>query len=185
MQNLVIYKINSLHNILKEISSEFDFKIYFVDDRNNLNDKLKVLKNCLILSNKKYFENNNLIVLNTLPINIFKLIEKINTEFLKIQYNKQSEIKLNNYTIDMNSREISSQKKTAKLTEKEIDTIIYLSKVNKPVTVNELQNKIWNYQNEIETHTVETHIYRLRKKILDIFNDDKFIISGKEGYQIK
>ena len=147
--------------------------------------ELETLKNYLILSNKKYFDINNFIVLNDLPINIFKLVEKINTEFLKSQYSKQSKIKLNDYIVDLNSREISSKIKKVKLTEKEIDTIIYLLNANKPVTIDELQKKIWNYQNEIETHTVETHIYRLRKKILDIFNDNKFIISKKNGYQIK
>ena len=72
-----------------------------------------------------------------------------------------------------------------KLTEKEINTIIYLSKSDKPVSINELQVKVWSYQSDIETHTVETHIYRLRKKILKIFNDNNFIISKKNGYQIK
>jgi DNA-binding response OmpR family regulator len=72
-----------------------------------------------------------------------------------------------------------------KLTEKEINTIIFLSKSNKPISVDELQKKVWSYQSEIETHTVETHIYRLRKKILNTFNDNEFIISKKNGYQIK
>ncbi len=72
-----------------------------------------------------------------------------------------------------------------KLTEKEINTIIYLSKSKNPVSVDELQKKVWSYQSDIETHTVETHIYRLRKKILKIFNDNKFVISKKSGYQIK
>jgi DNA-binding response OmpR family regulator len=72
-----------------------------------------------------------------------------------------------------------------KLTEKEINTIIYLSKSNKPVNINELQKKVWSYQSDMETHTVETHIYRLRKKILSAFNDEEFIISKKNGYQIK
>ena len=71
-----------------------------------------------------------------------------------------------------------------KLTEKEINTIIYLSKSNKPVSIDELQEKVWSYQSDIETHTVETHIYRLRKKILKIFNDNEFIVSKKNGYQI-
>ena len=71
-----------------------------------------------------------------------------------------------------------------KLTEKEINTINYLSKSEKPVSVDELQEKVWSYQSDIETHTVETHIYRLRKKILDTFKDDKFIVSKKDGYQI-
>ena len=72
-----------------------------------------------------------------------------------------------------------------KLTEKEINTINYLSKSNKPVSIDELQKKVWSYQSDIETHTVETHIYRLRKKILNSFNDNEFIISKKNGYQIK
>ena len=72
-----------------------------------------------------------------------------------------------------------------KLTEKEINTITYLSKSDKPVSIDELQKKVWSYQSDIETHTVETHIYRLRKKILNTFNDKDFIISEKNGYQIK
>jgi len=72
-----------------------------------------------------------------------------------------------------------------KLTEKEINIINYLSKSNKPVSIDELQKKVWSYQSDIETHTVETHIYRLRKKILNSFNDNEFIISKKNGYQIK
>jgi DNA-binding response OmpR family regulator len=71
------------------------------------------------------------------------------------------------------------------LTEKEINTIIYLSKSKKPINVDELQEKVWSYQSDMETHTVETHIYRLRKKILNTFNDNEFIISKKNGYQIK
>ena len=185
MKNLVIYKSNSLYDILKEISSDFNFKIEFIDDENKLNVKIKAFNNHLILSNKKYLDINDLIVLYDLPMNIFKLVEKINTEFLKLQYSKQSKIKLNDYIVDLNSREISSKTKKVKLTEKEINTIIYLSSANKPIAIDELQKKIWNYQDDIETHTVETHIYRLRKKILDIFNDNEFIISEKNGYKIK
>ena len=66
-----------------------------------------------------------------------------------------------------------------------MDTIIYLSKINKPVSIDELQSKVWGYNLEIETHTVETHIYRLRKKIVKSFNDSNFITSDKLGYYIK
>ena len=75
--------------------------------------------------------------------------------------------------------------KNLKLTEKEVNTISYLSKSSQPVSIDELQEKVWRYQSDIETHTVETHIYRLRKKILNTFNDNEFIISKKNGYQIK
>ena len=147
--------------------------------------RVKNLNNYLIISNKKYSDIQNQFVLDNLPINLFKLIEKINIEFLKLQFNSQSEVKVNNYTIDLNSREMLTKNTKLKLTEKEINTITYLSKSDKPVSVDELQEKVWSYQSDIETHTVETHIYRLRKKILNTFNDNNFITSEKNGYQIK
>ena len=72
-----------------------------------------------------------------------------------------------------------------KLTEKETNIIIYLSKSNNAVGIDQLQSEVWQYHSNLETHTVETHIYRLRKKILNSFNDNEFIISRKNGYQIK
>ena len=125
------------------------------------------------------------LVLENSPINISKLMEKINIEFLKLHFNNQSQMKVNNYNINLNSREMLINNIKLKLTEKEINTIIYLSKSKKPVSIDELQAQVWSYQSGIETHTVETHIYRLRKKILNTFNDKEFIISKKNGYQIK
>ena len=185
MQNLIIYKFTSLYHILEELSLDLNFNISFVDDVNSLNNKLKNHNNYLIISNKKYLDIRNQFVLENTPINIFKLVEKINIEFLKLQFNSQSHVKVKNYIIDLNSREMSVNSTKLKLTEKEINTIIYLSKSNKPVSIDKLQEKVWSYQSDIETHTVETHIYRLRKKILNIFNDKEFIISEKNGYQIK
>ena len=184
-QNLIIYKFTSLYHILEELSLDLNFKITFVDSENSLNDKVKNLNNYLIIADKRYSNISNQFVLDSIPINIFKLVEKINIEFLKLQFNSQSEIKVNNYTIDLNSREILKENTKLKLTEKEINTITYLSKSSKPVSINELQKNVWSYQSDIETHTVETHIYRLRKKFLNTFNDNEFIISKKNGYQIK
>jgi len=138
-----------------------------------------------IKSNKRYQGIDNQFVLNDKPINIFKLIEKINTEFLKIQFNQHSEIKVNNYIVNLNSRELIMKNIKLRLTEKEINIIVYLSRSDRPVSVDELQKKVWSYQSDIETHTVETHVYRLRKKILNKFNDNDFIISKINGYQIK
>ena len=184
-QYLIIYKFTSLYHILEELSTDVNFKISFADSENSLNNKAKNLNNYLVISNKNYSNINNQFVLENTPINIFKLVEKINIEFLKLQFNSQSHIKVNNYTIDLNSREMLINNAKLKLTEKEINTITYLSKSNKPVSINELQQQVWSYQSDIETHTVETHIYRLRKKILSTFNDNEFIISKKNGYQIK
>ena len=172
IQNLIIYKFNSLYHILKELGPDLNFNIIFVSSQNSLNDKVKNLNNYLIISDKKYSDLSNQFVLSNLPINIIKLVEKINIEFLKLQFISQSEVKV--------KKDIK-----LKLTEKEINTIIYLSKSYKPVSVDELQEKVWSYQSDIETHTVETHIYRLRKKILSIFGDNEFISSKKNGYQIK
>ena len=138
----------------------------------------------MIITNKEYSNIDNQFVLNHEPINISKLVEKINIEFLKVQFNNQSEVKVNNYIVNLNSREMLAKNIKLKLTEKEINTIIFLSKSNKPVSVDQLQEKVWSYQSGIETHTVETHVYRLRKKILKTFDDNKFIISKKNGYQI-
>ena len=184
VQNLIIYKFSSLYQILEEISPDLNFNITSVDNENSLNDKIKNFNHYLIASNKRYSNIDAQIVLDNLPINIFKLIEKINIEFLKQQFNNQSEFQINKYKIDLNSRELLLNSSKLKLTEKEINTIIYISKSNKPVSIDELQEKVWSYQSDIETHTVETHIYRLRKKILKTFNDNEFIISKKDGYHI-
>jgi len=183
-QNLIIYNNNPLYNILKELELNINFKIFFINSQKSLFDKIINLNNFLIIANKKYLEINNQFILDELPINIFKLVEKLNTEFLKLQFNNQSEIKIKNYIINLNSREMLEKSIRLKLTEKEINTIIYLSKFNKPINIEELKKKVWSYQSNVETHTVETHIYRLRKKILNTFNDSKFIISKKDGYQI-
>ena len=184
-QNLIIYKFISLYHILEELNLDLNFKISFIDNDISLNDKVKKLNNYLIISNKKYSNINNQIIFNNLPINIFKLVEKINIEFLKLQFNSQAEVKIKNYTIDLNSREMLINNSKLKLTEKEVNTITYLSKSKKPVSISELKEKVWKYQPDIDTHTVETHIHRLRKKILITFNDNEFIISKKNGYQIK
>ena len=184
-QNLIIYKITKLYQIFEELGLNLNFNILFADNHNSLNEVVNKSSSYLIISNENHIDSCNYFALENKPINIFKLVEKINIEFLKIQFNNQSEQRVNDYIIDFNSRDISFKNKKLKLTEKEISTIIYLSKSNKAISIVELQEKVWGYHSDIETHTVETHIYRLRKKILSTFKDDKFIISKKDGYQIK
>ena len=87
--------------------------------------------------------------------------------------------------LDLNSRELILKDRILKLTEKETNMIIYLSKSKNGAGIDQLQFHVWGYHSKLETHTVETHIYRLRKKILETFNDEKFIVSNKNGYQIK
>ncbi len=183
-QTLIVFKFNLLFHILEEISLKLNFKIINVESEKLLNIEVENLNNYIIISNQKNLIMNNQIILRNLPMRISELLEKVNIEFLKLHFNNQSRVKIKNYIIDLNSRQMLLNDMQLKLTEKEINTITYLSKVNKPVSIDELQENVWSYQSDVETHTVETHIYRLRKKIYNSFNDNKFIISKKNGYKI-
>ena len=116
---------------------------------------------------------------------IQKLIELLNVEFLKKKFNLQSDLSIGSYNLNLNSRQISRDNVKLNLTEREGNLIIFLKKSLSPVSVDRLQKEVWEYGSELETHTVETHIYRLRKKILKTFNDENFIVSKKDGYEIK
>ena len=184
-KNLLIYKFITLYHILDEIDLDLNFKIIKIHNESQLNDEIAKSNNCLIISEKTNLKKQNQIFIEKLPIKILKLLEIINIEFIKQQFNSQSQIMINKYLLDLNSREMSFDGVKLKLTEKEVNIIIYLSKLKKAVSIKELQENVWSYQPDIETHTVETHIYRLRKKISDTLNDDNFIISKTNGYQIK
>tara|TARA_Y100000591_G_scaffold329856_1_gene359371 strand:+ start:184 stop:747 length:564 start_codon:yes stop_codon:yes gene_type:complete len=184
-QILVLYKFKQLYHIFKELDLNLNFKIIQVESEKELISELNNLENYLILTERKEINFSNQIYIDNFPIKIFKLIEEINIQFIKQQFSNQSKINIGNYVLNLNSREMSASKSKLKLTEKEVNTIVYLSKINKSVSINELQENVWSYQSDLETHTVETHIYRLRKKVFDTFSDNEFIISKKNGYQIK
>ena len=101
------------------------------------------------------------------------------------QYDLQSNYEIKDYKVDLNSRTISRKEKELKLTQREIEVILFLRKNKQPINVNTLQKEVWGYSEDLETHTVETHIYRLRKKLKKIFDDENFIESLMEGYLIK
>ena len=191
-QSIIIYDFEILFIILKEIKENLKFEIFNFKkdykisklDNNTYGNYLIVAKSLSNFINKD-IEKKKLYLIENLPIKIDKFIEKINIQLLKQKYNYQSEIRINKYKLNLNSREISLNKKLIKLTEREIDIILFLNENKKPINVDILQKEVWGYSSELETHTVETHIYRLRKKIKDKFNDEKFILSLKKGYQIK
>ena len=184
-QTLIIYKFSYLYQVLKEVEYELNLKIVEYLDEQILKNEIKSVKNYLIITQQKLIGIDSQLIFQQLPITLKKLLEKINIEILKQQFSNQSKIMINNYLIDLNAREISFVNFKLKLTEKEVSIILYLSSMKKPVSIDELQKHVWMYQGDIETHTVETHIYRLRKKILKTFKDENFIISKKHGYQIK
>ena len=183
-QNLIIFKFNFLYEIFKELDENINLKIHFAANEKILNEKINYCESYIILTKKEINGFTNQFLIEKFPFNFFKLIEKLNIQFLKNQYNDKSELKIGKYKINLNSRELLENKVVLKLTEKEIDIINYLLKSQKIVSIDELQSKVWGYNSKLETHTVETHIYRLRKKIFKIFNNQNFILSKKKGYKI-
>ena len=211
-QIINIICIPILYNILDEIKDNLSFKIA---NFNNEDEFLKFLnenktdgKKFFIITTihkKNFFLKKNFNIKNIFfflennseqnfnpnynifkyPIEIYNLIEKINIQLIKQKYDFQSKIKLKNYSLDLNSRTITKNSKNLKLTEREMDIILFLNDSKKPQKINVLQNQVWKYLSKLETHTVETHIYRLRKKMNDNFKDDNFIISSDAGYFIK
>ena len=183
-QNLIIFKFETFYKIFKELEQNTTFKSFEVSDYKMLQEKKKILKDYIIITKKEIKDNPRQVILDQLPIKFFNFIEKLNIEFLKLHYNEKSEFKVGKYKINLNSRELIGEDKVLKLTEKEIKIITYLSKLNKPVSINELQSEVWDYNSKLETHTVETHVYRLREKISKNFNNKNFIESKKSGYKI-
>ena len=185
IQSLIINDNNILYEVFFEISHELNYSVSKFSKKDLL--KISSVKdfNYLILTKKEIPNIKNQILINNFPINIFKLLERINVEFLRLKFNNQSNLKIGNYVFNMNSKEMKNAELNLRLTEKEISSIIYLFNAKKPIKANELQLNVWGYHSNLETHTVETHIYRLRKKILKKFNDSNFINSTVDGYQIK
>ena len=182
---LLIYDFEKLFDVLIEIEKEIGFKIVKLTKTDLSNFLFDNESDYLLLSKKELNNFKRQIVLDKFPIKFSKLLEKINIGFLKQNFNEKSDIKVGRYIIDINSREMRHEKKLIKLTEKECEVITYLSDSSKIISIENLQLNVWGHQSKLETHTVETHIYRLRKKILEIFNDNDFITSEKNGYKIK
>ena len=193
-QSVCIVEFLNLYNILFEIKNLFTFKVYnyqksedFIRELENnniecLNSIIIVNKEISELISNKNVNKNHILVIEGFPLKVEKLIDVINTQLIKQKFNFQANINIKNYNLNLNSRIISTGNEQLKLTEKEIDIILFLNDHEKPQSINILQNKVWGYLFDLETHTVETHIYRLKKKISKKFNDTKFIISGENGY---
>ena len=186
-QNVLIFKLPELFNILNELNNYLDFRIYEFSEK----DKLLEFKNTnsesyLILTNSEneIKEEKFQLILNKFPDTVNAIIEKINVNLLKYKYSEQSDILIGKYSIDVNSRLIKRNDENLKLTEREIEIILFLNKKQNPQNIDVLQKEVWGYSENLETHTVETHVYRLRKKISETFDDSNFLVSSKDGYKI-
>ena len=183
LKKIIVYQDNVLFSILNEIKENFNFEV-FKANKKELDNYINTYQNDFILVSKSKVGNfQNQLTLNDKPIKIEKLIEQINLKFLKEKFNSQSDFSVGSYKLNLNSREMIKDNKSIDLTEREINLIIFIYD-KKEVTVKDLQKSVWDYSPDLETHTVETHIYRLRKKMSEVFGDKNFILNNNNGYSI-
>ena len=192
MQNVFIINFNSLYEILDEIKENLSFKIIKFENEEDFEKKFDLDRlDYLVISKTDHkllpninITDKNFLGFNDFPLSLNKLLEQINIKLIKLKFNQQSKITIKGYELNLNSKFFSKGSLKLKLTEKEIEIILYLNDKKIKQNVADLQKNIWGYSVNMETHTVETHIYRLRKKISDLFKDEKFILSHKNGYFI-
>ena len=165
-QLIVFFQNNSNENRVKKIKEE------------NL-PAILVLEN----SNMKRSDSELIEYLN-MPFEILEFQKKLVMINAKNKFKKNSLIHLKDYIIDKNERKIKKKGIELRLSEKEVNFLILFSKYNEPLNRNLVLKNVWNYSPESETHTLETHVHRLRKKILKKFNDNNFIKNNKNGYYI-
>lgn len=180
-QSLIIYSNLILYEILKELENEIKYKIEEISTDKELSNK--EISEYLVITDKKNHKFLNVVQLD-FPCKISKLIEKVNIKFIKLKTKEKASVSVGEYDIDLNARLLNFNSESISLTEKEINLIIFLNNSKNPVSVYKLQKEVWSYKNKIETHTVETHIHRLRKKILKEFKKEDFILSNKSGYYL-
>ena len=194
-QSVIIINIKPLYEILNEINNNFSYQLFHLNAKEfdeNFNKEDKKFDNSIFITTSEYIQKlekigikeEKILLINISPESIYKLIDRINVCLIQNKYDFQSNIKLKNYNLDINSKTVEYKNKKLKLTEKEIEIILFLNKDNLSKKVIDLQKNVWGYSSDIETHTVETHVYRLRKKISDAFKDDNFILSDDNGYSL-
>ena len=193
-QKLYIINLSNFYDIIKELKEHIDYELLKFDNKEIFfgkynNESISIENSILVVHEKEYNFfvkniNEDQIIKFKPPVNIFTFIENLNVKFIKKKYHDQSNVNVKDFFLDINSRELKKGKSSLKLTERETDMILFLNNSKKPVNVETLEKEIWQYSSELETHTVETHIYRLRKKIKAEFGNDDLIISNKNGYTI-
>ena len=193
-QKLYIINLSNFYDIINELKehigyeiSKFDSKEIFFDKYNS--ESISTKNSILIVHEKEYNSfvkhiNEDQIIKFKPPVSIFTFVENLNVRFIQKKYQDQSSVNVKEFFLDINSRELKKRKSSLKLTERETDMILFLNNSKKPVNVETLEKEIWQHSSELETHTVETHIYRLRKKIKAEFGNDELIKSNKDGYTI-
>ena len=193
-QKLYIINLSNLYDIISEVKEHIGYEISKFDNKEIFIDKCRSksisTKNSILVVNEKEYNffvkniNEDQIIKFKPPVNIFTFFENLNVKFIQKKYQEQSNVRVKEFFLDINSRKLKKNNLSLKLTEREADMILFLINSKKPVSVETLEKKIWRHSSDLETHTVETHIYRLRKKIKAEFGNDDLIKSYKDGYTI-
>ena len=206
--SLLVFGTKNFNNSLSEIKEYLDFSLIFFCNDTVFNDTISTI-NALLVDCEAINDLQNLSLINSVSNRPILLIEKkgfltkcnytekiispillsdLNSKILTLitseKFSQNSSIQIKEYVIDKNNKIIKRNNLSVTITEREIQLIELLFNEKKPLSKNTLLNKIWKYSNDADTHTVETHIYRLRKKIFSKFNDENFIINFKTGYTI-
>ena len=153
-------------------------------ENKDLSNKINIPKIFIENKNQKRKSKNSFDLIFKLPMNIVQFNQLVIDLCKKYEFNKNSLVKIKDYVLDKNERILKKGKKLLKITEKETHFIDMLNSHNKSLSRNYILKKIWAYSSDTDTHTVETHIYRLRQKIKDSFNDNNFIKNTKDGYSL-
>ena len=207
MSKLLIFGSRNFNSSMNEIKEYLDYSLIFFDFTNKsylidstiaaiIIDSYILYKDILNIINK--INNKPILLLETLqinqrckydekillPISFFDLRTKIKKITTSFKFLINSSLKIKSYVLDKNEKKLIKKENFIFITEKEVMMIELLFNEKKPLTKDYILKKIWNYSDKADTHTVETHIYRLRKKIFNKFNDDKFILNFEKGYII-
>ena len=187
-----ISTLNELKSFLKfnplfeDINNEYDVIIFHNEALKDKNKKIFIEKSSdikIYASNKKDLLSNYDAYLE-LPANLKEIDAVVENILAKSKFNKNSSIEIKNYLLNKNERKLYKKNDFVILTEKEIQLLELFLDKKKPISKDNILLNVWNYSADADTHTVETHIYRLRKKINDKFMDEKFILNNKEGYYL-
>ena len=206
--NLLIFGTKNFNNSLNELKEDLSFSLNYFNPDQFSNDT--VFSSSAIIVDNQVCENEDILTIinkicnkpilllenqsfsikckyddkNHLPITFTELKSKITNLITSYKFNKNSSIIIKNFILDKNEKKLRHDNLFIAITEREVQLIELLFNEKKPLSKNIILKKIWMYADDADTHTVETHIYRLRKKILDVFKEDNFIVNSKLGYSI-
>ena len=187
-----IYTLDELKTFLKfnplfdNISNKYDAILIHKEALKDKNKKNFITKSTAIkiyAANKKDLLSNYDAYLE-LPANLREINAVVENISAKSKFSKNSSIEIKNYLLNKNEKKLYKQNDFIILTEKEIQLLELFLDKKKPISKDNILSTVWNYSSDADTHTVETHIYRLRKKINDKFMDEKFILNDKAGYYL-